>query len=133
MSKKELAKNIAFWGVIILVSVLILSVIIYGALGVGERRGQSQYTGHVVDVVEDKGLILQPTWTNMKTDPRSSDIQSYCITPDREDELLPKFYNAMEDGDRYTVTYHRPLWVNPNHCDSGDAIITDIQPVNESA
>lgn len=129
MSKGGTALGIAILAVVLLV----VGAGIYGSMGLGQQRAESQYTGHVVDVVEDKGYILTPTWVNMKTDPRSSDQQSYCIKPEDQDELLPKFYAAMESGDRYTVTYERPLWVSPNHCKDGDAIITGIEKVNNSS
>lgn len=108
------------------------AVLTYAIIGIGSARAQSEYTGHVVDVVEDKGLIFRPSWVNMKTDPRSSDIQRFCIHPRDEERLLPKFYDAMESGDRHTITYSRPVWVSPQDCPSNAAIISDISPVNKT-
>lgn len=125
-------KRLSVWLVVALVLIALIVGSVYLVKGFGEKRGQSEYTGHVVDVVEDKGVIFSPTWVNMKTNPRSSDIQSYCILPSDEEELLPKFYTAMEDGDRYTVEYQRPLYVNPHQCRNSDAIITDIRAVNQT-
>lgn len=116
----------------IVVTVVLLAIIV-ALTGFGSIRGQSEYTGHVVDVVEDKGVVFRPTWVNMKTDPRSSDIQQYCVLPDDEREILPEFYDAMESGDRVTVTYERPLWVNPNDCNGSQSIITDVRYANETS
>jgi len=129
MSSGEFWMKLAAGAVVVL---LVLAAMGYGVAGLGVKRGQSEYTGHVVDVVEDRGVVFTPSWANMKTSPRSSDIQSFCITPAREDELVPKFYEAMKDGGRYTVTYERPLWVSPSTCRNEDAIVTDIQPVNST-
>lgn len=128
MDREDLKVVAAILGV-----VLLGALGFYGLAGLGDQRAESEYTGHVIDVVEDKGVIFRPSWVNMKTNPRSSDVQKYCIHPSDEDELLPEFYEAMEQGHRVTVTYSRPLWVSPNDCPSGTAIIQDIRVVNESA
>lgn len=116
--------------VVIILSLIAGVIVLFN--GLGSKRGQSQYTGHVVDVAEDKGVVFTPDWAVMKTDPRSSDKQTFCIRPEDGSELLPQFYSAMESGDRFTVTYHRPLFVWPDTCRSQDAIVTDIRAVNAS-
>lgn len=135
MSDSIPSESMGKWAVrIAVVIALILAAwgLFYAGNGVGEIRGESQYTGHVIDVVEDKGLIFRPNWINMKTNPRSSDIQSYCIRPSDENSLLPQMYEAMEQGHRVTVSYSRPLWVNPHTCRSSDAILHSVEVVNES-
>lgn len=119
--------------VLAIAAIIFIGLLIYGMMGISTSRAESQYTGHVVDVVEDKGIIFRPSWINMKTDPRSSDIQQFCIHPDDEDELLDDMYSAMESGDRYTITYSRPLWVSPHDCAGGQAIVHSIRPANSTS
>jgi len=109
--------------------VVALSLLVFGLAGLGSARADSEYTGNVVDVVEDKGMLIRPSWVNMKTDARSSDIQQYCLREDDE-QLKQQFYTSMKSGDRVTVSYSRPLWVSPLECDSGHAIVHDIEAVN---
>ena len=115
-----------------LVGVIVLALIVYGFLGLGSARAESQYTGVVVDVVEDKGIVFRPSWVNMKPNARSSDIQEYCIHPQRSEGLTDRLYSASEQGVRVTVTYERPLWVSPAQCEPGQPILTGVTPVNKS-
>lgn len=115
---------------IAITAIIVVALLAYGVMGLASSRGESEYTGHVVDVVEDKGVVFRPTWANMKTSPRSSDIQQYCIHPDDEERLEEEFYAAMEGGERVTVTYSRPLWVSPSECPQDTSIIRDIRPAN---
>jgi len=119
------AVDVAIWvGIIIAVGLLA-----YGVMGSGTPRGESEYTGVVVDVVEDKGLAFRPSWVNMKTNSRSSDVQQYCLA-DEDSEMIDRFYSAMDSGQRVTVSYSRPFWVSPDQCKSGQSIIHDVQAVN---
>lgn len=127
MRRSEVAGRALAVFAMIFAGILLLALFFHAIGGVSSARAESEYTGHVVDVVEDKGIVYRPSWVNMKTSPRSSDIQQYCIHPDDEARLLPKFYEAMEGGYRVTVTYSRPVWVSPFDCPSGTSIIQDIR------
>lgn len=119
-------KQIVVWS---LIAIVIVSLV-YGFAGYTTPRGESQYTGQVVDVVEDKGLIFKPTYVNMKTHRRSSTHEKFCILDQNREEQLSKLYNALENGDRVTVTYSAPAWVRPSKCGAESMAI--VRSINVS-
>jgi hypothetical protein len=104
-----------------------LAILIVMALvaGIGAVRHESQYTGQVVDIENEKGIILQTSQAHLKTDSRSSEHETFCIHPDNREQLEP-LRQTLRDGQRVTITYERPMYVPVWTCQSGTSIITDI-------
>lgn len=124
--------EVGFWLSVAVACIVVFSLFAFVLSGTGSMRSQSTYTGYTVDVVEDKGLIFRPTWVNVKTHPRSSSHERFCILPRDEAAHLPTFRQALRDGARVEITYHRPLWVYPGDCSSDMAIVDDVTVVNST-
>ncbi|WP_042666111.1 hypothetical protein [Haloferax sp. ATB1] len=101
------------------------------AAGVGSARAPSDYGGYVVDVEEDRGMLLRTTQIKMKTHPRSSSVETFCVV-DGDDEKLATARSALRNESRVTVEYHRPLWVPPWECQPGTSLVDDVEVVNSS-
>lgn len=122
MSRKEK-------GLAILVVLVVVVVVLYGFylfLGVSHARGDSQYTGVVVDVEEDSGYIWKTTEVHIRTSEYSSETETFCVHPTNEDEQVPTFRQALKDGERVTVTYNRPLYVPRQECQAGLSIVQNV-------
>lgn len=120
-------------GAAALLAVMLVTAGFYGLLGIGSQRGESQYTGYVVDVVDDKGIVFKPSWVNVKTHPRSSSHEQFCILTEDKDDFLPVLRDALHEGHRVSITYERPLWVDPKECDQTHSIVTGVTVVNETS
>lgn len=91
-------------------------------------RGESTYTGYVVDTEIDKGLIFRTSQVKMKTHPRSSAVEAFCLpTEEFEEQAI----QSLQDQEPVTVTYSRPLWVNPMQCDGGLSIVKSFSEAEE--
>jgi hypothetical protein len=97
-------------------------------LGFGSMRGESTYTGYVVDAEIDKGLIFRTSTVHMKTHPRSSAVEEFCLPTGEFEEEAEQ---ALQDQEPVSVTYSRPLWVNPMTCDGGLSIVQSFGEAEE--
>lgn len=113
---------------IVVVAVILAALTLLA--GLGSERHESQYSGQVVDVENQKGLILQTSQAKLKTDSRSSQHETFCIHPDNREQLDP-LQKALRDGDRVTITYERPRYVPVWTCQQETSIITDIEVSEE--
>lgn len=115
------------------VAALAITLVVSGVLisGFGSSRAESQYTGQVVDIENEKGVVLQTTQANLKTNPRSSEHETFCIHPDNREQLQP-LRESLRNGQRVTITYDRPLYVPVWTCKGGTSIITDIEVSNQT-
>lgn len=120
--------------------ILLAAVVVIVAFGVGmtvlaglsSQRGESTYTGQVVDVEVEKGVVFQTTQGKLKTHRRSSTVETFCVHPSNHDDQVPKLKQALERGDRVRITYSRPLYVSIWDCEAGTSIIRDVEVMNES-
>lgn len=120
----------------VVAALAIVATVVFMAVGVavqgiGEQRSTSDYSGHVVDVENQRGIVLQTTQIHLKTDKESSNAETFCVHPDNRDEQLPKLRQAVNSGDRVTVTYSRPLYVPVWTCEAGTSIIRNVE-VNDA-
>lgn len=130
--RMNIAEKISF--VAMAAFVLIVVALIIGMFfGLGTARAPSDYSGHVVDVELDKGMVFRTSQAHLKTHRRSSEGEVFCIPQEREDELGDKLRTAMREGHRVTIEYSRPYIVSPWHCDATTSVIRDIEVVNETA
>jgi len=114
------------WFIVGVRLLIVLAVLFVGAVAVGvdAPRGESTYTGVVVDVEVEKG-IPATTQAHLKTDPQASSSESFCVLPDN-DEHLETLRTAARNGSRVTVTYERPLFVPFWTCERGLSYITEM-------
>lgn len=60
----------------------------------------------------------------MKTHPRSSQVKEFCFVNQSMEEKAMQY---LEEGQKVTVTYSRPLWVNPMTCEGGLSIVNTFE------
>lgn len=118
-------KNALFIAGLVLVGGMILA----GYLGVGEPRGESTYTGYVVDVEHDRGYIFRTSQLMIKTDTESSIAETFCLNSEQDVENAKTY---LEDQEKIQVEYSRPLWVNPFQCQSGLSIVNNMELATNS-
>lgn len=106
---------------------LIAISMITGYLGIGEPRGDSTYTGTVVDVEHNRGFIFRTSQVMVKTDQRSSVAEEFCLPTE---EKVQKAKEFLSSGDQITVQYNRPLYVNPFTCDSSLSVVRSMEVKN---
>lgn len=115
--------------------VLIIGFLGFGiasAAGLSNARAPSEYSGHVVDVEQDRGTVFRTTQLNMKTHPQASSSETFCIQ-DGDEEILETAKNATRNNDRVTIEYSRPYFVWIGDCESDTSIVQDITVTNQSA
>ena len=120
MSKEVLLYAAAF---VALAAVICVGVVLLA--GVSEVRQPSDYTGNVVDIENEKGIIFRTTQAHVKTDRRSSEHETFCVHPDNR-EQLDTLRDGLQTDNRVTIEYSRPLYVPVWVCQSGTAIIDEV-------
>lgn len=130
MDRSISAFNFVATVVIIACVLLFVGTVAASTLGVSSARGESQYTGVVVDVEEDKGLVFRTSQAHVRTDERASQTETFCVHPDSKEEQIPDLRSALNDQTRVTITYERPRVVPIWTCESGTSIITNIEVHN---
>lgn len=121
---------LAFMGLLVGGSIALMAVIALiwvPVAGVDEVRGESSYTGQVVDVEYEKGMLLQTTQLKVKTDRRSSSHETFCIRIPEDEQHVQTARRALEEGDRVEITYSRPLYVGVWECAQGTSIVQEIE------
>jgi len=109
--------------------VVLLLFIVGGAVatqifGVGTPRGQSTYTGYVVDAEIDKGIVFRPSTIHLKTDQQASSVEEFCLVNKEQED---KARQLSRNQTQVTVTYSRPLAVPIWKCQSGLSIVESIE------
>ena len=87
-------------------------------------RGESTYTGYVVDTEIDKGIAFRTSQVHLKTHPRSSSVEEFCLTNETLEQNAQQY---LEEEQKITVTYSRPLWVNPFTCEGGLSVVKSFE------
>lgn len=113
--------------------VLIVGFTVASFLGLGTPRSPSEYSGVAVDVEYEKGIVLKTTQIHLKTHPQASSVETFCVLTPEDDAIVEEFRGALQNGDRVTVHYSRPLIVSPWDCESGLSTVDRISGVNETA
>lgn len=113
---------------------ILLVVFVVGSLGagLGDKRSESAYTGNVVDIENERGLLFVTTQVHVKTDRRSSKAETFCVHPDNRDQLVT-LREGLHTDSRVTITYERPRYVPVWTCEQGTSIITDVETHSEEA
>ena len=104
-----------------------------GCLGMATPRSESTYTGYVVDVEYEKGLLFKNTQIHLKTHPRSSAVENFCVIIPEDEQFVQTARDALIDQQRVAVTYERPFYVNPGQCAGGSSLVKDIEVLNQTA
>jgi len=123
----------AFWAFVGLMAagaLLILAVVasfLLVMIGFGTPVGESTYTGQVVDVEHDRGIIFPVDTVNARTGSDAGVDEMFCVV---DDGLREEARQYAGDGGRVVITYHRPLWLDPRECERGSVVMTDIRPHN---
>ncbi len=99
---------------------------IFTSLGFGSARGQSTYTGYVVDAEIDKGLLFRTSTVHLKTHPRASAVEEFCLPTDEFEKQASTY---LQDQQRVKVTYSRPYWVHPMTCSGGLSLVRSFEEV----
>lgn len=112
-------------GIYALVALVVLPLC-YVGMGLGTARAPSEYTGYVVDVEEDRGPpLLRTTQLKVKTHPRSSTTETFCVAQDSE-VVLETAYDAMGNQTRVTIDYERPFFVPRQQCQPQTSLVQNI-------
>lgn len=109
------------------IAVVLIGAFVFTSMGFGSARGESTYTGYVVDTEIDKGLIFRTSQVHLKTHPRSSSGEEFCLTTEQHEQEAKEY---LQNQQKVTVTYSRPLWVSPFSC---EAQLSVLQNFNESS
>ena len=102
-----------------------------GCLGIGTPRGNSEYTGYVVDTEYERGLIFRNTTIHVKTDPKSGTGETFKIRIPEDRDLFEIAQEALSTGRRVRVFYKRGLFENPFDAFSNDSIVVDIKMLDQ--
>ena len=116
------------FGIVIIVIAGVLLFSVFGFFGFGQARGESTYTGYIVDTEIDRGYIFRTSTAHMKTHFRSSAVESFCL---QTEELEQRAKELQAAEKKVRITYSRPLWVSPAQCDGGLSLIKDITVVKD--
>lgn len=112
--------------IVVLAGVLLFSV--FGFFGFGQARGESTYTGYIVDTEIDRGYIFRTSTAHLKTHFRSSAHEAFCLPTDKMAQRAKELQAAEQ---KVQITYSRPVWVSPATCDGGLSLIREINAVEE--
>lgn len=118
-------------GVIVIgLAIIALIAVAFAMPGTGTPRESSTYTGYVVDVEYEKGYIFENTKVLMKTHPRSSEHEEFCVIVPDDREIVETARTALVNQTRVTVEYSRPLYVNPMHCFYDHSLVRTMETAN---
>lgn len=113
---------------------LIAAAVVIGGLilffmlpGVGTPRGESQYTGVVVDTEYESGFVFKNTIIHLKTNPRSSESETFCIAIPDDQAMYEQLNDALRNGTRVTVTYSRGIVENPFDCMMDHSLVRSVE------
>lgn len=120
--------------VVIFITIFITAVIVGGLLaGLAPPTEESTYTGYVVDAEVDRGFIFRTTTIHMKTHPRSSVLERFCVLESNENSQLDQLRQSLYDQTRLRITYTRPAYVGIWDCNAHTTIIENIEIANKTS
>lgn len=113
---------------------LMLPAIVFGSSLGGFRQPVQHgvYTGEIVDVQEQRGLIFKTNEIDTKTNERSSDPVSWCIEESRP-ELLEKAQRLTDSKAQVRIEYHDEffVWIKNRCSPSTRGIVNSIEIVGK--
>jgi hypothetical protein len=112
-----------------ILAILFIGPIAFSVSGIGSVRGQSTYTGVIVDTEIDKGIFFRPSTAHLKTHVRASLHESFCLPTG---ELEQKAMQYQKQGQKVRITYSRPLWVSPTECERSLSLVREMKPATEN-
>jgi hypothetical protein len=113
-----------FWAAVIVIFLFV--TVGTSVLGIGAARGESTYTGYIVDTEIDKGFVFRPSTAHMKTHVRASTHESFCLPTDQMEQQAMEF---QEQEQKIRITYSRPVFVSPTKCDNSVSLVQAMEPV----
>jgi len=117
-------------GAVVLLCAGLLAIVAAPVAGFAQPIQDGTYTGQKIDYSHQRGIIFQTNDLTTKTNDRSSTTEDWCV-PDNDPQLVKKV-RSIGNGDRVSITYHRPLWIWPGTCEGGLKIVDSIQVTNTS-
>lgn len=109
------------------VLVLFVAMLSVGAAFLHQPIESGQYTGRVMEVEYETGLVVQTTTTYLKTGPESSRFESLCVPNAPTNPLTAQLREAARNRIAVTVTYDTPLIVPPWDC-STTPVLRGVTP-----
>jgi hypothetical protein len=101
---------------------ILIALIGFGTIShIGPNNGQ--HTGFVSSV-EQSGIIWKTWRAYVKTDPQSSQEDSYCVT---DPAVVSQLQNTEQSKESVTVNYSSPLFVWKWQCGGESAIVNSVQ------
>jgi uncharacterized protein YxeA len=108
--------------IIISLIIIILVIIFITSFGIFQAKYSGQHTGYVTSV-EKSGVIFQ-TWTAyIKTDPQSSQEDTYCIT---NPNIITDLQNYEKERIPITIYYSAPVILWKWQCEKKASIINSV-------
>jgi hypothetical protein len=112
---------------IIFTLILIILVTIFVAtFAIFQTPDNGQHTGYITSV-EKTGLIIQTYTVFVKTDPQSSQEDSYCVT---NPNTINDLQNYEKERLPVTIFYSAPLILWKWQCSSPNSIINSVTTVS---
>lgn len=112
--------------IIFLLIVIILAVIFIANFAIFQTPDKGQHTGYVTSV-EKAGFIIQTYTVFIKTDPQSSQEDTYCVT---DPSTIIDLQNYEKERLPVTVFYSAPLILWKWQCSHTDSIINSVTTVS---
>jgi uncharacterized protein YxeA len=114
--------------IIISIIIIILAILFVITFGIFQNPNSGQHTGYITSV-EKSGIILQ-TWTvYVKTDPQSSQEDTYCVT---DSDTIASLQNYEKERLPVTVYYTAPILLWRWQCGNESSIINSVSTVSLS-
>lgn len=98
-----------------------------GCMGLGTPRGESTYTGYVVDNEHEKGIIFRNSKIKLKTDPKSGTSEEFYIRTPEDQEMYDEAARALQEQKRVTVSYERSFFENPTDAFGEASVVVDLE------
>lgn len=107
-----------------IVILIVICAVIYGAVSISHigPANSGQHTGYISSV-EQEGWIWKTWRVYVKTDPQSSQEDSYCV---EDPTVIQELQDAEENRDLVTVTYSAPYIVFNWQCGGESSIINGV-------
>jgi hypothetical protein len=118
----------AYFGLLIGALIFTIILLILAVLGFGIPVAESNYSGDVADIQDNRGIIWETSSVEIKTDSEATEPVTFCIAPGDTSEFIPMLRYAQEENLRVTVTYDRGYFEPPWKCGKGsDRVLTDVE------
>lgn len=106
------------------IGVLIVLALIAGYFSISHiGPNEGQHTGYVT-AIEQEGIIWKTWRAYIKTDPQSSQEDSYCV---QDTQVIAKLKNAEKNRELITIEYSSPFIVFKWDCDGENSIIKSVE------